>query len=66
LALGIGANTMIASLMFGTRATDPAVYLLISTVVIVVALLAAAIPARRAAVLEPMKGYVPSKSPYRF
>ena len=43
------------SLLFGVRATDPVTYLLVSGLVVVTALAACYLPARRAARLDPMR-----------
>jgi putative ABC transport system permease protein len=47
------SHTM-TSLLFGVKPTDPAVYAIVSLVLIVVALLASYLPARRAAKIDPL------------
>jgi predicted lysophospholipase L1 biosynthesis ABC-type transport system permease subunit len=46
---------LIESLLFGTTSTNPAVYLGVSLLLCVVALLAAYVPARRASLIEPLR-----------
>jgi ABC-type antimicrobial peptide transport system permease subunit len=43
------------SLLFGIASTDPVTYLLVSGLVVVTALAACYLPARRAARLDPMR-----------
>lgn len=58
IALGIGAaiavTRLMTSLLYGVTATDPATFAAVSAVVFGVALLAAFMPARRAARIDPM------------
>ncbi|MDT5272060.1 MAG: hypothetical protein QOH49_4246 [Acidobacteriota bacterium] len=62
VALGIGVGLVgafaltrvMSSLLFGVSATDPATLITISLILVVVALLASYIPARRAAKLDPL------------
>lgn len=58
LALGLlasfGAAQLIQSMLYGTKALDPAVYLLVSTTLLFTAILACALPAWRASRLDPM------------
>lgn len=59
LALGLAASTavtrLIESLLFGTRPFDPAVFVVVSAVLLVVAALACALPAWRASRLDPIQ-----------
>jgi ABC-type antimicrobial peptide transport system permease subunit len=50
----IGATRLIASRLFGVGATDPATLALATVIVVAAAALAAALPARRAARVDPM------------
>jgi ABC-type antimicrobial peptide transport system permease subunit len=43
------------SLLFGVGSTDPVTYLLVSALVVTTAVAACAVPARRAARLDPMR-----------
>jgi predicted permease len=58
LVLGLIASTgmaqLIRSMLYGTRALDPAVYLLVSATLLMTAILACALPAWRASRLDPM------------
>ncbi|MGC2160847.1 MAG: ABC transporter permease [Silvibacterium sp.] len=49
------ATRVLRTLLFGVSGTDPAVYVLATLLIAAVAVLAAALPARRAANVEPMK-----------
>jgi putative ABC transport system permease protein len=55
LVLALALTRLIASLLFGVRSADPAVYLVISLVLFAAALIATLLPARRASALEPMQ-----------
>ncbi len=55
LLLALALTRLIASLLFGVRTADPAVYAVITLVLFGAALLATLLPARRAAALEPMQ-----------
>ena len=55
LALAAGATQLIASQLYGVGAADPATYLVVATVLGGVALLAAWVPARRAARVDPLE-----------
>jgi putative ABC transport system permease protein len=55
LALAFALGRMIATLLFNTRSADLRVYGVISLVLVGVAVLAAMVPARRAASVEPMQ-----------
>jgi ABC-type antimicrobial peptide transport system permease subunit len=46
--------TMMASLLYGVRPHDPAVFLVVPSLLLAVAILASYIPARRAAKVDPM------------
>jgi predicted permease len=58
LVLGLIASTgvaqLIRSMLYGTRALDPAVYVLVSATLLMTAVLACALPAWRASRLDPM------------
>jgi predicted permease len=58
LALGIGAalmlNRLVSTFLFGLTPTDPLTYLAAAAVFSAVALVATAVPARRAALVDPM------------
>ena len=58
IALGVGGalalGKLVASQLFQTRAADPAVFAIVSSGLIVVALLATLVPARRATRVDPM------------
>ncbi len=55
LGLGIayGVTRLLASLLFGVKAADPATFAAVSAILTLVALLATYVPARRAAAIEP-------------
>ncbi len=55
LALASGATRWIASLLYETKAADPAVIVASTAVLLVAAFLAALLPARRAAAVDPMR-----------
>lgn len=54
LAGAIGLSRYMTSLLFQVKATDPAVYAVVSLVLVLVALLASYLPARRAAKIDPL------------
>ena len=54
-AASLGLNQLLKSLLFGVSATDPSIYLLMATLVIVIALVASSIPARRATRIDPIR-----------
>jgi predicted permease len=55
LALSFGLTRALADLLFGVSASDPATYLSISSLLVLVALLACFVPARRATKVDPMR-----------
>jgi putative ABC transport system permease protein len=54
LVVSLGVTRLLASLLFGTSARDPLTFAAVTLLLIVVALLAAYIPARRAAMVDPI------------
>jgi predicted permease len=54
MALALALCRFTASMLYGIKATDPATFLVVPTVLMTAAFLAALIPARRAAAVEPM------------
>lgn len=55
LALAAGATRLFASLLFGVKATDPAIFGGVVLLLAAIALLASYMPARRAAQLDPLE-----------
>jgi predicted permease len=55
LAASVGVTRLIASLLFGTRPYDPAVFVVVSGTLLAVAALACLLPAWRASRLDPMQ-----------
>jgi putative ABC transport system permease protein len=53
--VALAATRVLKTLLFGVSGNDPAVYMLATVLIAAVAILAAALPARRAANVEPMK-----------
>ena len=57
LILGVAAalalGRLLTALLFGVTTTDPLTYLAVSLLLLIVALAAAVIPARRAALIDP-------------
>ena len=54
LAGGLAVSRVLASLLYGVRATDPLVFAGVSAVLLGIAVMAAYIPARRAAQVDPL------------
>jgi putative ABC transport system permease protein len=53
LAAAYGATRLLASLLFGVKATDPVTFGAVAVMVSIVAVLASMVPARRAAAIAP-------------
>jgi len=54
IALALAAGKLIAALLYGVKASDPTVMLAVSGVLLIVAALAALVPAWRAARVDPV------------
>jgi putative ABC transport system permease protein len=54
LAASLGLTRILSSLLYEVSATDPATFIAISTLLIIVALLACLVPARKATRVDPM------------
>ena len=54
MAAGLGLTRLMAHLVHGVSATDPATFLAVGLVLLVVTLAACCLPARRAMRVEPM------------
>ena len=55
VAGGAGAANLIRSVLYGTKPLDPAVFVTMAGTLLLVALLACALPALRASKIEPMQ-----------
>ncbi len=53
--VSLALNQLMKSLLFAVSATDPLIYLLMTTLVIAIALLASSIPVRRATKIDPIR-----------
>ena len=54
VAAALGLTRVIASLLFNVSATDPATFVSITLLLVIVALIASYIPARRATKVDPL------------
>jgi putative ABC transport system permease protein len=54
IAAAFGASRLVASMLFGVTPADPLTYCVVAVILVVVALLAAFGPARRASRLDPV------------
>jgi putative ABC transport system permease protein len=55
LAAAVALTRVMSSLLFGVSATDPTTFVAVTGVLVLVALAASYLPARRAASLDPMQ-----------
>jgi putative ABC transport system permease protein len=54
VAAAFGLSRMLASMLYGVSSTDPRIFLSVTTLLVVIALAACLIPARRAMRIDPM------------
>jgi ABC-type antimicrobial peptide transport system permease subunit len=54
VAAALGLTRMLASMLYGVSSTDPLIFLSVTALLVVIALAACLIPARRAMHLDPM------------
>ncbi|MBV9770107.1 MAG: FtsX-like permease family protein, partial [Bryobacterales bacterium] len=54
LAASLSLNRLLANLLFGVKSTDPLTYAAVAVILVLVALLATYIPARRATQIDPL------------
>ena len=54
IAGGIGAMRLIAQYVYGVRTTDPVTFLIVASVLVIVAVASSYVPARRAAGVDPL------------
>ena len=55
LGLGLAASRLLSSFLFGVSPADPVAFLSVTSVILLVALAACWLPARRAASVDPME-----------
>jgi ABC-type antimicrobial peptide transport system permease subunit len=54
IAGGLGAMRLIAQYVYSVRATDPVTFIIVASVLVVIAFAASYVPARRAAGVDPL------------